>query len=112
MMDFDIIKVPVKSILGEVHILLSDISTLEIGEIFYKMLYSLEYTHPFAKIAIEKQADDLNNKVQASYAFFQVIEFSADKYVPLNELLKDDNWNKYVIDKLDNDDYINNFLKY
>lgn len=83
MMDFDIVKVPVKSILGDVHILLSDISTIETDEIFYKMLYSLEHTHPFAKIAIENMGDEFYNEASASRALFDVIIFTADKYVPL-----------------------------
>lgn len=89
MMDFDIIKVPVKSIIDEVSDLINDTTTLERTEIINKMLHSLEYTHPFAKIAIEKQDDELNDKKHASHALARVIEFTADKYVPLIQFNQD-----------------------
>lgn len=65
--------------------------------IFVKDMESIKFNFKDTSYLIEK------SKIDKLYS---------DKYVPLNELLKDDNWNKYVIDKLDNDDYINNFLKY
>src|SRR5690554_1895473 len=83
MMDFDIVKVPVKSIIAEVADLIVDNTTLERAKIIYKMLEVLEYTHPFAKIAIEKQEHEHYNEEQALYALTKVIEYSADKYVPL-----------------------------
>ena len=89
MMSFDIVKVPVKSIIDEVSDLINDNTTLERAEIIDKMLYSLEYTHPFAKIAIEKQDDELNDKIHASHALARVIEFTADKYVPLIQFNQD-----------------------
>lgn len=89
MMNFDIVKVPVKSIIDEVSDLIDDTTTLEMAEIIHKMLHSLEYTHPFAKIAIEEQNNELNNIVHASHALFTVINFTADKYVPLIQFNQD-----------------------
>ena len=83
MMDFDIIKVPLKSILFDVRDLIRDGLSSEKAIIIETMLYSLESTHPFAKIAIENTADELDNKEKASWALYEVVKFSADKYVPL-----------------------------
>src|SRR5690554_4481309 len=83
MMDFDIIKVPLKSILFDVRDLIRDGLSSEKAIIIETMLYSLESTHPFAKIAIENTADELDNKEKASWALAKVIEFTANKYVPL-----------------------------
>src|SRR5690554_3442332 len=89
MMDFDIIKVPLKSILFDVRDLIRDGLSSEKAIIIETMLYSLESTHPFAKIAIENTADELDNKVSASWALYEVIKFSADKYVPLIQFNQD-----------------------
>lgn len=83
MMDFDIVKVPVKSILFDVRDLIRDGLSSEKTIIIEVMLYSLEYTHPFAKIAIENTTNEIDNKEKASWALYEVIKFSADKYVPL-----------------------------
>ncbi len=89
MMSFDIVKVSVREIATEVKDAIDDTTTLERAEIIHKMLRSLYYTHPFAKIAIEKQIDELNNKKHASNALTNVIIFTADKYVPLIQFNQD-----------------------
>lgn len=88
MIDFDIIKVPVKSILDQV-IDWTINRPLDEHEIIDKMLESLQYTHPFAKIVIENQSDELENEREAANALLRVIEFTADKYVPLIQFNQD-----------------------
>lgn len=89
MMSFDIVKVRVRSIIDQVVEFIDINTTLEEREIIYKMLDLLEYKHPFASIAIEKQRDDHTNRVRASSTFAKVVEFSADKYVPLIQFNQD-----------------------
>lgn len=89
MMDFDIIKVPVNSIIDEVRDKITNETTLERVEIIEKMLYMLEHNHPFAKVAIENQGNVLIDESTASRVLAQVVKFTADKYVPLIQFNQD-----------------------
>lgn len=89
MMNFDIIKVPVNSIIDDVRDRITNETTLERAEIIEEMLYLLEYTHPFAKVAIEEHGSELTNELYASRGLAQVIKFTADKYVPLIQFNQD-----------------------
>lgn len=83
MMEFDIVKVPVKEIFSQVFIKVIENRTELETEILEKALFSIDLTHPFAKIAIENYNDDESNKIHASYALAKVIDFTAEKYLPL-----------------------------
>ncbi len=89
MISFDIVKFPVNEMIDEVgDIIIFNRTEIE-EEILMKMLYSIEFTHPFAKIAIEDKGDYDNNRIYASRALANVINFTAEKYLPLIKFNQD-----------------------